>query len=190
MLIIKTITMMNKGSTVPVMPGRWSAISRNALRLTVVLVCAGVGMVAGLGLGILAPEWVWQPNFSNYGRTKPQFLLLSDILFESGTAALRPQGIKLLDEIAAQLPVVKGNTRPTVRIRGHLDLKGAGGQEVYALSLSYMRAAAVKEYLMRLRGENTYNWLVIGYGAGRPLAGHDPETTERNGRRIEILIDD
>ncbi|MEI6429811.1 MAG: OmpA family protein [Pseudanabaena sp. ELA607] len=182
--------MTNKGPTSPSMPQRWSLISQSILRLTVVLGCSVVGLLAGLGMGILAPEWVWQPNLSNYRRTKTQFLLLSDVLFESGTAALRPQGIKLLDEIAAQLPLAKGNTRPTVRIQGHLDLKGAGGQEVYALSLSYMRAAAVKEYLMRLRGENTYNWLVIGYGAGRPLLGSDPETTERNSRRIEILIDD
>ncbi len=182
--------MIKKGATASVGPGRWSGFSQNILRLLVVLLCGGVGLVAGVGLGIVAPERVWQPNFSNYGRAKPQFLLLSDILFESGTAALRPQGIKLLDEIAAQLPIAKGNSRPTVRIRGHLDLKGAGGQESYALGLSYMRAAAVKEYLMRLRGENTYNWLVIGYGAGGPLIGNDPETTERNGRRIEILIDD
>jgi flagellar motor protein MotB len=67
-----------------------------------------------------------------------------------------------------------------------MDVSNAGD----ALTLSYLRASAVREYLARLRGEQTYYWMVVGYGASRPLASSAGDNNSKGNRRIEIFVDD
>ena len=148
----------------------------------------GVSAIAGIGIGlaiaVLRPDIVWQPssnNFLNY--KKQQFTISADALFEVNKATIRTESFRLLDEIAAQLPLAAGKK---VRINGHMDVSGAGNE----LTLSYLRASAVKEYLARLRGEQTYYWMVVGYGASRPLASSVADSNGKSNRRIEIFVDD
>ncbi|NKB18550.1 MAG: OmpA family protein, partial [Pseudanabaena sp. CRU_2_10] len=56
------------------------------------------------------------------------------------------------------------------------------------LDISYQRALAVRDYLMRLRGENSYDWIAVGYGNSRPIADNDTEAHRKSNRRIEITI--
>jgi outer membrane protein OmpA-like peptidoglycan-associated protein len=138
----------------------------------------------GLAIALLYPESIWQPNLSNlWGYSRQQFTLSADALFEANTATIRPESFRLLDEVASQLPLSQGKR---IRINGHLDAVS----NLDALKLSYGRAMAVKDYLARLRGEQTYNWLVVGYGASRPLASGQGDKVSKSNSRIEIFVDD
>jgi len=146
-------------------------------------VSAIAGMFIGLAIAFMRPDLVWQPSFSFLNYKKQQFTLSADALFDPNKAIIRPESFRLLDEVAAQLPLEKGKR---VRINGHMDLSNTRDE----LTLSYLRASAVKEYLARLRGEQTYYWMVIGYGASRPLANSAGDGNSKSNRRIEIFVDD
>jgi outer membrane protein OmpA-like peptidoglycan-associated protein len=167
--------------------GEFSQTGRSAVTFIVRSVVLGVSAIAGMSIGlaiaIFRPDLVWQPslNFLNY--KKQQFTLSADALFDPNKASIRPESFRLLDEVAAQLPLATGKK---VRINGHMDLTSTGD----ALTLSYLRASAVKEYLARLRGEQTYFWMVVGYGGSRPLASSAGESNSKGNRRIEIFVDD
>jgi outer membrane protein OmpA-like peptidoglycan-associated protein len=148
----------------------------------------GVSAIAGIGIGLaialVRPDIVWQPSSNNFFYyKKQQFTLSADALFEVNRASIRTESFRLLDEIAAQLPLAAGKK---VRINGHMDISGAGNE----LTLSYLRASSVKEYLARLRGEQTYYWMLVGYGASRPLASSVADSNGKSNRRIEIFVDD
>ena len=167
--------------------GNSSQTNFSAVTLVVRSIGLAMSAIAGLGVGLAIaferPDLVWQPslNFLNY--KKQQFTLSSEALFEVDKANIRSESFRLLDEIAAQLPLTKGKR---VRITGHTDLNIVGDE----LTLSYFRANAVKEYLARLRGEQTYYWMVVGYGASRPLTIRTNNDNSKSNRRIEIFVDD
>lgn len=146
-------------------------------------VSAIAGISIGLAIALLRPDLVWQPSFNFLNYKKQQFTLSSDALFDKDKASIRTESFQLLDEVAAQLPLANGKR---VRINGHMDMSSAGNE----LSLSYLRANAVKEYLARLRGEQTYYWMVIGYGSSRPMASSAGDSNNKSNRRIEIFVDD
>ena len=171
--------------------GNSSPAKFSAVTLVVRSLCLGMSAIAGIGIGLAIafekPDLVWQPslNFLNY--KKQQFTLSSEALFEVDKANIRTESFRLLDEIAAQLPLTKGKR---VRIAGHTDLNSASSIAGDELALSYFRANAVKDYLARLRGEQTYYWMVVGYGASRPLASSAGDNNSNGNRRIEIFVDD
>ncbi|MFN5836312.1 MAG: OmpA family protein [Pseudanabaena sp.] len=152
------------------------------LRSTVLGIGAIAGIFTGLVIALVRPDLVWQPSFNFLNYKKQQFTLSSDALFDVDKASIRPESFRLLDEVAAQLPLDKGKR---VRINGHMD--AATGN---ALTLSYLQASSVRDYLSRLRGEQNYYWIVIGYGAARPLASSAGEGNSKSNRRIEIFVDD
>ena len=153
------------------------------VRSLVLSASAIAGMSIGLAIALMHPEWVWQPSFNFLNYKKQQFTLSADALFDGGKSSIRPESFRLLDEVAAQLPLEKGKR---VRINGHMDLSSKGDE----LTLSYLRAAVVKEYLVKLRGEQTYYWMVVGYGASRPLASSAGDSGGKSNRRIEIFVND
>lgn len=153
------------------------------VRAAILGVSAIAGMFIGLAIAFMRPDLVWQPSFSFLSYKKQQFTLSADALFDANKASIRPESFRLLDEVAAQLPLEKGKR---VRINGHMDLSSTRDE----LTLSYLRASAVKDYLARLRGEQTYYWMVIGYGASRPLANSAGDGNSKSNRRIEIFVDD
>jgi outer membrane protein OmpA-like peptidoglycan-associated protein len=162
---------------------------RSAVTFLIRSAVLGVSAIAGLSIGLaiafVRPDLVWQPSFNFLNYKKQQFTISADALFEANKASIRPDSFRLLDEVAAQLPLATGKR---VRINGHMDVSTAGAGD--ALTLSYLRASAVREYLARLRGEQTYYWMVVGYGANRPLASSAGEGNSKGNRRIEIFVDD
>lgn len=152
------------------------------VRGAVLSVAAIAGTIAGLAIAFVRPDLVWQPSFNFLNYKKQQFTLSAEALFDVDKASIRPESFRLLDEVAAQLPLERGKR---VRINGHMD--AATGN---ALTLSYLRASAVRDYLARLRGEQNYYWMVVGYGATRPLASSTGDGNSKSNRRIEILVDD
>ncbi|WP_103668072.1 OmpA family protein [Pseudanabaena sp. BC1403] len=167
--------------------GNLRQTGRSAVTFLIRSAVLGVSAIAGLSIGLaisfVRPDLVWQPSFNFLNYKKQQFTLSADALFEANKASIRPESFRLLDEVAAQLPLATGKR---VRINGHMDVSNAGD----ALTLSYLRASAVREYLARLRGEQTYYWMVVGYGASRPLASSAGDSNSKGNRRIEIFVDD
>ena len=106
---------------------------------------------------------------------------LSDILFETGQAVLRPQAREVLSRIAGVLLVA-----PTyaLSIEGHTD---AVGSDDYNQQLSERRAASVRDYLAEAQVSPDV-MRIAGFGKARPMATNDtPEGRQRN-RRVEIVI--
>jgi outer membrane protein OmpA-like peptidoglycan-associated protein len=166
--------------------GNLGQVGRTVMTWMIRSVVLGIGAIAGTGIGfaiaIARPEIVWQPSFDFLNYKKQQFTLSSEALFDTNKSSIRPESFRLLDEVAAQLPLATGKR---VRISGHMESSKTGDD----LTLSYLRASAVKDYLARLRGEQTYSWMVVGYGASRPLASNDADNRNSNSR-IEIFVDD
>ena len=71
---------------------------------------------------------------------------LNNILFDTGTAKLRPESGKALDILAEGL---KANAGKTFEIRGHTDSVGNAAAN---RALSVSRSEAVKAYLMAKHG--------------------------------------
>jgi outer membrane protein OmpA-like peptidoglycan-associated protein len=142
-----------------------------------------IGAIAGISLGLaitLTNSNLSSPSALNFlSPKKQQFTLSADALFESNKATIRAESFRLLDEVAAQLPLVGGGK---VRVNGHINLRKTNNDDI---ALSYLRAAAVKEYLAKLRGESTYYWTIVGYGSSRPLTNR-----ASNSDRIEIFVND
>lgn len=160
------------------------------------LLVLGIGMGAAVIFGVVGAMWqpglIWQPDPVALGPKKQVFTLSSDALFEPDRVTILPDGYKLLDRIAAQLPLSTGKS---IRIGGHTDIPVSGentGETTASKSLeiSYQRAVAIRDYLIKLRGENAYNWIAVGYGNSRPIAANDTDVNRKSNRRIEIVISD
>jgi len=108
--------------------------------------------------------------------------LPSDTLFESTQTSLRPESLPILDSLINDL---QGYSGATIRVSAHVDEQGTIAAD---RSLSFEQAKAVKQYLTSKLGED-YQWVAIGYGHSRPLAGNTAQGDRQRNRRIEIAID-
>jgi OmpA-OmpF porin, OOP family len=103
------------------------------------------------------------------------------IEFESGKSIITPQGIFILDEMAAAL--VKVDNKQVVII-GHTDNEGARQNNLF---LSKLRAEAVKNYLVG-KGISTYALSTQGMGPDKPVASNDTPDGKARNRRIEFRV--
>jgi OmpA-OmpF porin, OOP family len=103
------------------------------------------------------------------------------IEFESGRSILTPQGISILDEMAAALTKVDNKQ---VVIIGHTDNEGSRQSNLY---LSKLRAEAVKNYLVG-KGISTYALNTQGMGPDKPVASNDTPDGKARNRRIEFRV--
>lgn len=102
--------------------------------------------------------------------------LPSNVLFSQG-GQLSPDADEILDAIAIDLQQTKSKT---ITIAGHHFASG----EVKAEELSFQQAQAVKVYLAKQVPGN-YRWIMVGYGASRPLATDNIQANQR----IEIIAE-
>ncbi len=128
-------------------------------------------------------ETAKKPEKSNLACQKNLDAVLdrATIHFESDSDRIRPESMKLLEEVARIL-----NTCPKTRvlIAGHTD---ATGSATYNQSLSERRAAAVGRALVKL-GVSASRFTAVGYGESRPVADNDTEEGRAKNRRIEFII--
>lgn len=109
--------------------------------------------------------------------------LPDDLLFDVGSATLKPQALPLLDSLAAVLTHTLTDMR--LLVEGHTD--NQGGRE-YNLKLSLERAEAVKNRLI-LKGVAPERLRAEGLGFDRPAADNlTPEGRARN-RRVCLRQD-
>jgi chemotaxis protein MotB len=115
--------------------------------------------------------------------------MVDEILFDSGRATIKPQGIKVLDRVGKVLLNVKDQA---IRIEGHTDNVpiGAELEKTYPTNweLSVARATAVTRYLQEKIGVDPHLISATGYGPYRPIASNETEQGRTRNRRIEIVL--
>jgi outer membrane protein OmpA-like peptidoglycan-associated protein len=107
--------------------------------------------------------------------------LASDVLFDSGSAKLRPGAQDKLSHVAE---VLQRYPRTRVEIVGHTDSRGS---EASNQSLSEHRAAAVKDVLVR-DGVDASRITTRGAGELRPVSTNDTLEGRAMNRRVEMVV--
>lgn len=110
-------------------------------------------------------------------------MTLSDVLFDTGRATLKPGADRELDRLAQAL---KDNPNTRVIIEGHTD--SVGGDD-YNQSLSERRAQAVADAL-RMRGVPSDRYEARGLGKSYPVASNSTQAGRQQNRRVEIVFSD
>lgn len=105
----------------------------------------------------------------------------SDISFDTGKAAIKPEMRPILDRFAQTL---KDNPATRLRIIGHTD---STGSDAINNPLSLDRAASARNYLSD-RGVAQGRIEIAGRGAREPLADNASEAGRAKNRRIEIFV--
>mgnify|MGYP002135492834 CR=1 FL=1 len=105
----------------------------------------------------------------------------SDISFDTGKAAIKPEMRPILDRFAQTL---KDNPATNLRIIGHTD---STGSDAINNPLSLERAASARSYLAD-RGVAPGRIETAGRGAREPVADNGSEAGRAKNRRIEIFV--
>ena len=106
-----------------------------------------------------------------------------NIYFAKSRPDVLPASYPALDELAAAML-----DRPSLRIQieGHTDNVGV---ELDLMELSWLRAQAVRNYLVR-KGVALERIGVIGYGPQKPVTDNTTESKRQKNRRVEIRVVD
>jgi chemotaxis protein MotB len=114
--------------------------------------------------------------------------MVDAILFDSGTAEVKPEGLQLLQKVVDILKTVKDKA---IRIEGHTDnvqIRGALAHKYPTnWELSAARAINVTRYLQQQGVEPTMLGSVA-YGEFKPVAPNDSAEGKAKNRRIEIIL--
>src|SRR5436305_846687 len=121
-----------------------------------------------------------------------RFVFQSEVLFDSGSAALRPEGRTEIDKLATALAdldkQIPAEIAWVLRIDGHTDVRPiASSQFPSNWELSSARAISVVQYLIT-KGISPQRLVAAGFGEFQPL---DPGTSDeayRRNRRIELKL--
>ena len=121
-----------------------------------------------------------------------RFVFQAELLFDSGSARLDPQGEAQLGELAAGLKEIAAEIPADLdwilRVDGHTDrLPIRAGPIVSNWELSAARAISVVEFLVR-QGIAPERLAAAGFGEFQPLDARDDEIAYRRNRRIEFLL--
>jgi outer membrane protein OmpA-like peptidoglycan-associated protein len=106
---------------------------------------------------------------------------LSDVLFDTGSATLKPGAREKLAKIAGILLAHPGLK---LEVEGHTD--SVGGESANQL-LSEQRAHAVQDYLIRQR-ISPAAVATAGFGESQPVASNGTAAGRQQNRRVEIIV--
>ncbi len=109
-------------------------------------------------------------------------VVLHGVKFEYNKATLLPESFPILDDAAALL---MNHPEMRVEVQGHTD---ATGSDEYNRKLSYMRANAVRAYLVDVHMISQVRLVPVGYGESRPVATNTTEEGRAQNRRVEFFI--
>lgn len=111
------------------------------------------------------------------------------ILFDSGSAKVKPAGLKVLKQVG---DVLKKITDKQIRIEGHTDNVpiGVGLKDRFASNweLSTARATSVVRYLIDGGGVTPDHLMAAGFADTKPVASNEAEEGRSQNRRIEIAL--
>lgn len=108
-------------------------------------------------------------------------ITLNAILFDQGSANLRPESKVELDKIASFL---KANPDAEIELSGHTSSEGDAAMN---RSLSYRRVKACKDHVVAA-GIDTGRIQAVGRGPDQPVAPNDTEPNRAKNRRVEMRV--
>ncbi len=112
-------------------------------------------------------------------------LLTDNVLFDSGLADIKPQGLPLLGEVGTLLGVDRVHP---IAVEGHTDdVPIATSQFASNWELSTARASAVVRWLIG-RGLPSRRFAAAGYADLHPLASNATAAGRARNRRVEIVL--
>jgi chemotaxis protein MotB len=121
-----------------------------------------------------------------------RFVFQSEVLFDVGSAALKPGALPELDKLATILVELESKIPAdipwVIRIDGHTDVRPiATAQFPSNWALSAARAISVAQYLIG-KGMQPQHLLPAGFGEYQPLDAGTTEEAYRRNRRIELKL--
>jgi chemotaxis protein MotB len=121
-----------------------------------------------------------------------RFVFQSEVLFDTGSAAIRPEGKVELDKLATALSELEKQIPPEIawvlRIDGHTDVRPISSPQFPSnWELSSARAISVVQYLIS-RGISPQRLVAAGFGEFQPLDAGTTEEAYRRNRRIELKL--
>ena len=121
-----------------------------------------------------------------------RFVFQSEILFDSGSAALKPEGQTEVDKLAGALidleKQIPSEIAWVLRIDGHTDVRPITSSQFPSnWELSASRAISVVQYLIS-RGVEPRRLVAAGFGEYQPLDNSPTEDAFRRNRRIELKL--
>jgi len=121
-----------------------------------------------------------------------RFVFQSEVLFDTGSAAIRPEGKIELDKLATALADLEKQIPPEVawvlRIDGHTDVRPISSPQFPSnWELSSARAISVVQYLIS-KGISPQRLVAAGFGEFQPLDTAQTEEAYRRNRRIELKL--
>jgi len=115
---------------------------------------------------------------------KIKLTMAAPVLFDLGSAELKPEGIRILEPLIEPLRA----TPNQIVVEGHTDNTPIlGGRYRSNFELSMARAYSVVQFLER-SGLPSSRLAGIGYGEFRPVAPNDTPENKAKNRRIEISL--
>ena len=115
--------------------------------------------------------------------------MVEKILFDSGKAEIKPEGLKILGRVGN---ILKGITDKQIKIEGHTDNVKIGQRikEKYPTNweLSTARATNVVRYLQDKVGIDPKLLSAAGYSEYKPIAANDTTEGRAQNRRMEIVL--
>ena len=117
-------------------------------------------------------------------------ILQGEVLFDSGSDALRPEGRLFLETIGPNLQtLLEAEPGQMVLVGGHTDDRALRGNGAFASNwdLSAARALSVTRVLIGA-GLDRRRIVAAGFGAEHPRVTNDGEAARRKNRRIEVLL--
>jgi chemotaxis protein MotB len=112
-------------------------------------------------------------------------IVTDSVLFDNGSADLRPEGRAVLDGLAPAL----ANLPNQIAVEGHTDnVPIATGQYPSNWELSTARATTVLRYLADVRGLPQGRLSAAGYADQRPIADNNTPDGRAKNRRVEIVV--
>lgn len=118
---------------------------------------------------------------------KIKLRLSSPILYDSGKATLKPEGIKILKTL---LPIIQNVKNPII-VEGHTDnVPIARGNKEFESNwdLSFHRSYSALKFLLSTQKFTPKQLSGIGYGEYHPVVPNDSDINRRRNRRIEINL--
>jgi chemotaxis protein MotB len=121
-----------------------------------------------------------------------RFVFQSEVLFPTGQAAMSPEGLATIDQLAAAIVELDARIPPEVnwalQVDGHTDNRPiASPQFPSNWELSTARAVSVVKYLTA-KGVPAKRLVAAGYGEFQPLEEGATEDVLRRNRRIELKL--
>jgi outer membrane protein OmpA-like peptidoglycan-associated protein len=178
-----------KGATIGAVAGAVAGLLTKGDKLDNALIGAGVGALAGGGVGYYmdVQEKKLRDKLAGTGVSVTRngnnitLNLPSNVTFATGSADLNSQFFNTLQGVTL---VLKEYDKTVIEVAGHTDNVGS---EDYNKGLSERRASSVASYLSG-QGVKQARLLTVGAGETYPVASNASEAGRSQNRRVELTI--